>query len=122
MVDARILLEGTGTEILADTAGNWLMEDATVEVDRDPHVELQKPVVSHLAIPEEAEDLTLLPSHHTSPQRLRGRSAWQLSAQGCWQTHSQKTTRTGRYRTTRYSQTRPRSRRLIFKGHPPEQI
>ena len=104
MVDARILLEGTGTEILADTDGNWLMEDATVEVDRDPHVELQKPGVSHLATPEEAENLTLLPSHHTSPQRLRGRSAWQLSEQECRQTYSQKTTRTWRYRTTRCSE------------------
>ena len=40
MVEARTHLEGAGTEILADTDDNWLVEDGSVEEVRGPHVEL----------------------------------------------------------------------------------
>ena len=54
-------LEGTDPEILVGVEDDWLLEkkgtaeeNASVEENRDPRVELQQPGVSHLATLEEA--------------------------------------------------------------------
>jgi len=72
-MDARAHLEGAEPKFLMDMEGDWLLEEegtagenASVEGDRDPRVELQEPGVSRLATPEEVEFLTS-PSSSSSP-------------------------------------------------------
>jgi len=84
-MDAHAHPEGAEPEVLMDTEGDQLLEEdgtvgenASIEEDRDPHVELQEPGVSHLATLEEAEFLTFMPSPFS---RLLGCSAHRRSTQ-----------------------------------------
>jgi len=62
--DARAHLEGAGPEILLEEG--TIGENASVEEDRYPRVELLEPGVSRLATPEEVEFLTSLSSSSSS--------------------------------------------------------
>jgi len=60
-------LKGTGPEVMLEEGG-IAGENASVEGDRDPLVELQEPGVSHLATPEKAYLLTSSPPLPTTPE------------------------------------------------------
>jgi len=59
-------LEGTGPEVMLE--GGIAGENASIEGDRDPLVELQEPRVSHLATLEKAYLLTSSPPLPTTPE------------------------------------------------------
>jgi len=77
-MNAPAHLEGTEPELLMDVEGDQLLEEegttgenASVEEDRDPRVELPKPRVSHLATLEEAKFPTLLSPSPTTFEAAR---------------------------------------------------
>jgi len=68
-VNTPVHLEGMGPEVLMDAEEDQpyvleedgvTRENTSVEEDGDPHIELQEPMVSHLAMQEKAGSLTLL--------------------------------------------------------------
>lgn len=76
--NAPAYLEGAETESFVDIEDHWSLregiagENARVEEDRAPHVELQEPGVGHLATLEEGEFLTWPPlSPPITPEAAR---------------------------------------------------
>jgi len=65
--NAPVHLEGTGPEVMLEEGG-IAGEDASIEGDRDPLVELQEPGVSHLAMLEEDKFLILSPPPPITPE------------------------------------------------------
>jgi hypothetical protein len=73
--NAPLHLESTEPEVLMDAEGDWSLEEdgagrenASVDEDEGPHVELQEPGISYLATSEEEKFLTSPPSFTTYPR------------------------------------------------------
>lgn len=72
--NALVHLESTEPEVLMDAEGDRSLEEdgaarenASVDEDEDPHVELQEPGISYLATSEEGKFLASPPSFTTYP-------------------------------------------------------